>query len=1787
MITNLSKRIALLASLILSILPVYADIHYDPDPTYTYYQVVSGAGFKVRNVFDTRDGTHQEVLRDSYVIGLEDPTKTVQKGEIGAYHVGKLACQVANIHELIFNGRCDDIQQQAFYNSRIAKITFKAQKEMPMYIGARAFSGDENVAFYAYGIRCEDPTPPDGALNAFAGNYNQKITIPKGCLEAYQTHPLWSQFIGFIEEEMPFTEIKSVDIINSRIEPGDTIDLSVQLFPNYPNRQKNIIFSSSDESIISVVDNKLIAVATGTAVIKVECEGLTTTVGVTVNAPQILISSIVINGLDTIEVGEKTTLAIDIQPSDADTSKIKVTGSNDIFTVLQKSNNTLEIQGKNPGVGTVKVISTDGGNVLASFSITVKERTIKEITITPTEIELYKGKTCSFYVNSSPSDVSGKYELVVENPNIVAVKKNVGFTEEGIIYSVVSALNYGETTIRAVAIGNPEVFAECKVKVMPVSISVNPEEITLNVGAETHLSVFVTPNDVPYNEYTLFSDNPKVATVDELGFVKAINYGECIIRAQLNDDSSCFAECKVTVGDIPVKYLEFEKEVYKLKRYKQGDNEFHIYYKANLDATNKWLEMSQGKINYSLLGPVKKCDLDIEPLVEYGLFPPVKVITNDGIPGMHYIAIRTKDGSNLSAGAWLEIGYDDVTKVIIENSDAEDGSFIAHMCVGEERQFNATPVGFQNTTKNINKIIKWSTEDEGINVKKRDETGFIVQATTPGTYHVTVTDYCGLCSSDLTIIVTEPIIVKAPKSELYVGNNEKLKIYAGDKLINISDIIWTSSNNDVATVDSNGIVTGIGYGTVEITGQLYHDLIRTVTIQVVPRPATDIILSYSDISFPWGEKRRLLVSVQPDEVPYEMFKWESSNEDVATVELGGVAKTEPYICGHNEGDAIITVIAPCGKSATCNVHIYIPDPEYVLLNEYDLSIPAYSTFQLIPKIVPSNAYQDIEWFSSNPEIARVDENGLITSVQEGNATITAIAHGKVTRRCEVTVTPYKKTFNFKEVTHNMKINDTFNLYATLTVDNIPIELIQWKNQNLEIATIENGIVTALAPGSTLITGTLPNGPSANCLITVAGIDVTSISISPKNLNLMVGETCDFIPSILPVEATDKSVIWTSSDTSVITVNEGHVVAVGMGVATVTATAHNGKKSKCDITVSGIEVTSVSIGAERLDLTAGDSHTFSVTVLPDNASDKSLAWNTSNPSVIVVDNGVATALAPGTAKIIATSKSGISAECDITVKECPATSIELNPNEISIKIGESYELDTKILPSAASCNAVSWTSSEPNVATVSNGKIAALKNGTTIITAQTGNVSAECKVVVYDNYPKSINFNVNTLSLRIGQNYQFLIDIQPEDAEFDKITYASSNPLIATIDDVGYLHAQSIGKTTISVTDGRVTGYCEVTVLGVPPTSVSLNNTTLSLEEGMGDLLVATFLPNNCDPGDLTWTSSNKNVCHVSDEGMVYAVAPGTAIIRVSSSGVSASCQVTVTQRNIASGQLECVTFNFPNLGYDNGEAVTDKLRIRGVTLQFSKNTGPNNPAYYTTGSALRMYTGNKLTISADKNIERVELDFSGSYGFNSSSLTGGTLSVSPGTYEEWGSKGVWKIGDDNASLAALYTKGHVRIQEIRVYLGNEVLPVVKTSAPVLSHTSGTVFDDLGLDLSITCDDPEARVYYTLDGSVPTVVSNKFDLPVTLYESAYVNAMALAPKKYVSDVIAAQYTCNSHSTSEIEYISRDKVEVIGNSIFVPEGGHIFAVSGFEVKGENLEPGIYIVCYGNQRQKVMIK
>lgn len=549
------------------------------------------------------------------------------------------------------------------------------------------------------------------------------------------------------------------------------------------------------------------------------------------------------------------------------------------------------------------------------------------------------------------------------------------------------------------------------------------------------------------------------------------------------------------------------------------------------------------------------------------------------------------------------------------------------------------------------------------------------------------------------------------------------------------------------------------------------------------------------------------------------------------------------ICQKTKSFFIILIIifayTSCSKSENENVEpakptsISFPDGTKQLLLGASLKLE----FNHLPTTVSK---PEVNWKSSAEEIVSVNSNGEITGLKLGNSTITATSKtGNLTASIKIEVLPVipsKLTLQVERteifIGDSLQVNYKIEPFNTTNLENLKID---WSSSDSQVFSIsKSGLINGLKEGKALIIGNIAGSTISEKLeISVISKLASEIKLNEVKVNLSIGESFKFIASVFPENTTDKNIVWESSDPKIASILDGNLIGLAEGKVTITAkNIKSGKLATAEVVVHPILAQSISISQSTASLFVGGQLQLSAKVFPENTTDKNVIWESSNPQIVSVSNGLLTAKSVGAVDITVKSKNNnITAVCRVTVQNINVTSLIIDPLSISLEVGTESKLNVTVLPTTATDKSVSWESSNPEIVSVKDGFIKALKIGSAIITARSadGLKTAKSTVNVLPIRAKYISLNKQSISLYSNESTTLIADVFPIDAANKNVIWTSSNSNIVSVDSNSKITAKSNGNATISVRseeNPNVISYCNVYVKGLDE-DVSISNISSS------------------------------------------------------------------------------------------------------------------------------------------------------------------------------------------------------------------------------------------------------------------------------------------------------------------------------------------------------------------------
>ena len=665
-------------------------------------------------------------------------------------------------------------------------------------------------------------------------------------------------------------------------------------------------------------------------------------------------------------------------------------------------------------------------------------------------------------------------------------------------------------------------------------------------------------------------------------------------------------------------------------------------------------------------------------------------------------------------------------------------------------------------------------------------------------------------------------------------------------------LIWTSSDEDIATVDDQGWITAKKAGICSVTVQSVSNPNATASVTVrvtdpyAPAPES-IELSHRMIYFDIpGETSTVTANIAPDSVADKRIIWTSSDENIATVDENG------NITSVGKGKCTIIAKAASNDAVTAEITVEVLEDEKIGVESIDLSRHIvhleYIGQQYIvsANLLPENAFnKKINWVSSNSKVASVDQNGTITAQSAGTCIITAVSDDNPNVRSTVSIEvsdneiiPAEKiTVSETELKFN-SVNDTKQLSAEISPENSTQKNIIWQSSDETIAAVDtNGLVTAKGSGSCKIIAVNEDNSNISAEVSVTVTDgnednkVKEITLTEKSLNLVAGgESKQVYAVITPSTASNQEAIWQTSDSGIAAVSEnGLITPMGAGTCTITVTSKDNPDVKASLTVNvtaenstSSVITGITLSKTTMNLTVGQKDISWVTMTPTTAPEslKGEIWTSSNTAVATVDGyGNVTAVGVGTCTITVTSSNNRNVSAKITVNVTGNTSsqitgITLSKYAMNLTVGQRDISWVTMTPTTAPETAKGeiWTSSNTAVATVDGyGNVTAVGIGTCTITVTSSNnrnVSANITVNVTGNSTSSvitgITLSKTTMNLTVGQRDISWVTMTPTTApeSLKGEIWTSSNTAVAIVDGYGNVTAVGAGTCTITVTSSN-------------------------------------------------------------------------------------------------------------------------------------------------------------------------------------------------------------------------------------------------------------------------------------------------------------------------------------------------------------------------------------------------
>lgn len=697
--------------------------------------------------------------------------------------------------------------------------------------------------------------------------------------------------------------------------------------------------------------------------------------------------------------------------------------------------------------------------------------------------------------------------------------------------------------------------AQIKVVVLATGITVDKTATTIVKGATDKLTATLVPADAN-GTITWSTSDSSVATVSSDGTVTAVKNGTATVTAKCGDLS---AQTKVTVIN-PLKAITITGTTHSIKK---GQT------------TQLGLTYDPADTTDSVAATWTSSNTSVATVSKTGLVTALK----DGSTTIKATVGNVSSTYDIAVKEVKLTGIKMEEKALIHKGDTK-----------------ALTVEYTPADTTDDKTVAWSSSDS--TVASVDNNG-IVTAVKPGSAVITakVGNYQATCAvtvdAPLKEIVPEKAIIDMVKKQTA---NIAYSVVPADTT-DSKDVTYTSSDETVATVNSDGKVTAkkAGQATVTITGA--NGIKATVTVNVSEIPVNEVVLSAQDEIIEAGAKKAITATLKPENNTDDNqgVTWTTSDEKIAKVIVDNEDSHKATIEGVAAGSAVITATAANGTKAECTVKVPKHITSVTLPETVELTRGTSTTLNVT--IAPADTDDDttVTWKSSDSDVVKVDEKtGMVYAVKAGKADVTATTKAvdnatskPFTATTTVTVKENNMTdeigkklafdeFDDLLIGQKDNANNYFNLSDLIKENNITDNInVEFASSYKAVATIDNdGNVFGLKAGKTTITATVTaiagdgskNVYTAEGELTVKAIPLNSIAFDKVIKEMKLGATDTLSIIYNPQNTTDtKDVTWISSNPSVISVENGKLTANAVGTSDITAKVGD-KTVTCTITV---------------------------------------------------------------------------------------------------------------------------------------------------------------------------------------------------------------------------------------------------------------------------------------------------------------------------------------------------------------------------------------------------------------------------------------------------------------------------------------------------------------------------------------------------------------------------------------------------------------------------------------------
>lgn len=856
-----------------------------------------------------------------------------------------------------------------------------------------------------------------------------------------------------------------------------------------------------------------------------------------------------------------------------------------------------------------------------------------------------------------------------------------------------------------------------------------------------------------------------------------------------------------------------------------------------------------------------------------------------------------------------------------------------NLALGQKEKITAKGLYSDGQTLDITSPMLWISESSSIASLSDDETTpdnpsvKIVNALSEGSTNVIVSS--GDVQTRLPVLVSSAELTSleiTPKTlNLVSGLSGSLiatGFYSDGSTKNITELTrWDSDNEQIATVDK-GLVNALAKGNTSINASI-DGITNSASIEVAQPKLLSMLATPNNVTIEAGSSAQIsitgLYSNETQQNITNQVSWSSAAPDKVSVDNGNILGLTQGASSVTATLEDISVDIPVTVTAPRLISLQLLPTTVTLVSGRNASVQLFGTYSDGNE---QNLTQIATWSSNDSNIAGVN-SGIISGVQEGQVIIIASV-GELEARLPVNVTAAE--LNYIELSPNnlSLINgqtgnlNAIGVYSDGSRKNVTSDA-NWQSESPAIAQVANGIVSSQAEGSTQIIATL-NDLYANAKVTITAAELLTISAEPTSVSLAQGLTAGIKLIGSYTDGTTKPITsgvnWLSQQPEIATVDNGLIKALKTGNTTVTARIKE-LETNIKVSVLAAELLAIRFTPASVSMINGVTTEVTAQALFSDESVEDITtsaqWQTQNPAIATVNDGMISAKGVGQTSISAT-KDDVSAPLSVTVTETELSRIELIPNELTITKGLSQRFEAiGYYDNGSSKNIsseVSWQSRSVLIANVTGGDVTGVSEGSTEIIASQSEVTAKASVTVEPPTLLSLTSSSDQVTLADGLSQSIVIKgLFTDNSEknlTDEVQWSVDDPSVATV-SAGQITATAVGSTKITASINQISVALSVTVTEAELIQIELSDTRLNLIEALTTTITATGLYTNNSRQDITqlvtWRSDNTSIATV-ENGLITAESVGDTKIHARLGIIDAKLSVEVVSAELIEIILE-------------------------------------------------------------------------------------------------------------------------------------------------------------------------------------------------------------------------------------------------------------------------------------------